>query len=66
MPMKDLPMPPGITTVQINRESGLPTEAGDPDAMSEIFKVEDVDRLHSQAMQQQQQNQDQQQANDIF
>lgn len=66
MPEKSLPMPPGITTVLINRESGLPTSPGDPDAMQEIFKVEDVDRLHNQALQQQQQNQDQQQANDIF
>ena len=63
---KEIPMPPGISTVQINRESGLPTEAGDPDAMPEIFKVEDIDRLRNQALQQQQQNQDQQQANDIF
>jgi penicillin-binding protein 1A len=66
LPENTLPMPPGITTVQINRDSGLPTETGDPDAMSELFKVEDVDRLHNQAAQQQQQNQDQQQANDIF
>ncbi|GLQ47762.1 peptidoglycan glycosyltransferase [Dyella lipolytica] len=66
LPENAIPMPPGITTVQINRENGLPTAAGDPDAMSEIFKVEDVDRLHNQALQQQQQNQDQQQANDIF
>ena len=65
-PEKEIPMPPGISTVQINRESGLPTEAGDPDAMPEIFKVEDIDRLRNQALQQQQQNQDQQQANDIF
>jgi penicillin-binding protein 1A len=34
--------------------------------MPEIFKVEDIDRLRNQALQQQQQNQDQQQANDIF
>ena len=66
LPQSTIPMPPGISTVQINRESGLPTSAGDPDAMSEIFKVEDIDRLHNQALQQQQQNQDQQQANDIF
>jgi penicillin-binding protein 1A len=65
-PEKEIPMPPGISTLQINRESGLPTEAGDPDAMPEIFKVEDIDRLRNQALQQQQQNQDQQQANDIF
>ncbi|WP_233843539.1 penicillin-binding protein 1A [Dyella sp. 2HG41-7] len=63
-PEKSLPMPPGITTMLVNRQSGLPTEQGDPDAMQEIFKVEDIDRLHNQA--QQQQNQDQQQSNDIF
>jgi penicillin-binding protein 1A len=44
----------------------LPTAAGDPNAMSEIFKIEDVDRLRTQAAQQQQQNQDQQHAYDIF
>lgn len=66
LPENSLAMPPGITTIQINSESGLPTDTGDPDAMSEIFKVEDVDRLHNMAQQQQQQNQDQQQANDIF
>jgi penicillin-binding protein 1A len=66
LPENSLAMPPGISTVQINSENGLPTETGDPGAMSEIFKVEDVDRLHNMAQQQQQQNQDQQQANDIF
>ncbi|GLQ92413.1 penicillin-binding protein 1A [Dyella acidisoli] len=63
-PGKSLPMPPGITTTLINRESGWPTSQGDPNAMQEIFKVEDIDRLHNQA--QQQQNQDQEQTNDIF
>ena len=48
----------------INRYSGLPSGAGDPDAMSEMFKVEDVDRLRSQAAQQKEQ--DQQHAYDIF
>jgi penicillin-binding protein 1A len=57
-------MPPGITTALINRDTGLPTAQGDPNAMQEIFKVEDIDRLHNQA--QQQQNQDQDQTNDIF
>lgn len=66
LPGNSLAMPPGITTLQINNQSGLPTETGDPGAMSEIFKVEDIDRLHNMAQQQQQQNQDQQQANDIF
>jgi penicillin-binding protein 1A len=65
LPSATLPMPPGITTVQINRSSGLPTEAGDPNAMPEIFKVEDVDRLRQQASQQQE-DPDQQHAYDIF
>ncbi len=63
LPLKSLPMPPGISTLLINRESGLPAMAGDPNAMSEILKVEDVDRLRTQAAQQQQ---DQQHAYDIF
>lgn len=60
-----LPMPPGITTVQIDRSSGLPAGADDTNIMSEIFKVEDVDRLRNQANQQQE-DQDQQHAYDIF
>jgi penicillin-binding protein 1A len=62
-PQSSLPMPPGIATVQINRDSGLPTTADDPDSMNEFFKVEDVDRLRSQATQQQQ---DQQNPYNIF
>ncbi len=65
LPSTVLPMPPGISTVQIDRYSGLPAGAGDPNAMSEIFKVEDVDRLRNQANQQQE-DQDQQHAYDIF
>ena len=64
-PSTVLPMPPGISTVQIDRYSGLPAGAGDPNAMPEIFKVEDVDRLRNQANQQQE-DQDQQHAYDIF
>ncbi|WP_430387616.1 penicillin-binding protein 1A [Dyella sp. 20L07] len=60
-----LPMPPGISTVQIDRSSGLPAGTGDPNSMPEIFKVEDVDRLRNQANQQQE-DQDQQHAYDIF
>jgi penicillin-binding protein 1A len=66
LPEKSLPMPPGITTALINRDTGLPTAQGDPNAMQEIFKVEDIDRLHNQAQQQQNQDQDQDQTNDIF
>ncbi|MHB1057345.1 MAG: penicillin-binding protein 1A [Rhodanobacter sp.] len=64
LPLDTLPMPPGISTVLINRQSGLPTAPGDPDSMNEMFKVEDIDRLRSQAAQQKEQ--DQQHAYDIF
>ena len=63
-PLSTLPMPPGISTVWINRDSGLPTSADDPNGMNEMFKVEDIDRLRSQAAQQKEQ--DQQHAYDIF
>lgn len=63
-PLSTLPMPPGISTVWINRSSGLPTSADDPNGMNEMFKVEDIDRLRSQAAQQKEQ--DQQHAYDIF
>ncbi|WP_199099368.1 penicillin-binding protein 1A [Dyella sp. ASV21] len=65
LPSTTLPMPPGISTVVIDRSSGLPAGAGDPNGMSEILKVEDVDRLRNQANQQQE-DQDQQHAYDIF
>ncbi|MBD8881105.1 penicillin-binding protein 1A [Rhodanobacter sp. 7MK24] len=54
-PLNSLPMPPGIATVPINRDSGLPTTPDDPNSMNEFFKVEDVDRLRNQATQQQEQ-----------
>jgi penicillin-binding protein 1A len=63
-PSSTLPMPPGISTVLINRQNGLPTASGDPDGMNEMFKVEDIDRLRTQAAQQKEQ--DQQHAYDIF
>jgi len=63
-PSSTLPIPPGISTVLINRQNGLPTASGDPDGMNEMFKVEDIDRLRNQAAQQKEQ--DQQHAYDIF
>ncbi len=63
-PLSTLPMPPGISTVLINRQSGLPSAPDDPDGVNEMFKVEDIGRLRSQAAQQQEQ--DQQHAYDIF
>ncbi|NII09810.1 penicillin-binding protein 1A [Oleiagrimonas sp. C23AA] len=64
-PPAELPMPPGITTLTINKHSGLPTSVDDPDAMKEYFKVEDVDRLRAKAKQQQE-TKEQQHAYDIF
>lgn len=48
--LKDLPqrlpaMPTGITTARINKSSGLLTSAGDGNAMMEIFKFEDLEKL---------------------
>ncbi|MEO7067549.1 MAG: penicillin-binding protein 1A [Rhodanobacter sp.] len=64
VPLSTLPMPPGISTVSIDRQTGMPAAAGDPNAMNEIMKVEDADRLRTQAAQQQ--AEDQQPAYDIF
>ncbi|MEO8748222.1 MAG: penicillin-binding protein 1A [Rhodanobacter sp.] len=61
-PSASLPMPPGITTLLINKESGLPTTPDDPNSMPEIFKVEDVDKLRKRAAEQK----GQQHAYDIF
>jgi len=60
-PDNSMPMPPGIVTASIDSVNGALAPAGDPNAMSEIFKVEDLDRLRTQA-----QNQDQSPAYDIF
>ncbi len=64
-PPATLPAPPGITQVLINKNTGLPTSSGDPDAMEEYFKVENVDKLR-QAAQQRKQDKAQQNAYDIF
>ncbi|HEX7130173.1 MAG TPA: penicillin-binding protein 1A [Rhodanobacteraceae bacterium] len=60
-PENSLPMPPGIVTASIDSVTGALAPAGDPNAMNEIFKVEDLDRLRTQAR-----NQDQSPAYDIF
>src|SRR5690348_9800453 len=54
-PEADLPMPPGIVTATIDRTTGLPAPPGDSNTMSEMFKIEDLDRLREQAKQQQNQ-----------
>lgn len=48
--LRDVPdvppiMPTGITTARINKGSGLLTNASDANAMMEIFRVEDMERL---------------------
>lgn len=52
-PEASLPMPPGIVTATIDRTTGLPAPPGDTDTMSEIFKIEDLDRLRAEARNQQ-------------
>ena len=61
-PENTLPLPPGIVTASIDSVTGALAGNGDPDAMSEIFKVEDLDRLRTQAQNQK----DQSPAYDIF
>jgi penicillin-binding protein 1A len=51
-PEANLPMPPGIVTASIDRTTGLPAPPGDADAMTEMFKIEDLDRLRQQAKEQ--------------
>ncbi len=49
----NLPRPPGIVTASIDRTTGLPAPPGDTNTMSEMFKIEDLDRLRQQAKEQQ-------------
>ncbi len=43
------PMPPGIVTVLINRDTGLPALPSNPLAMPEVMRIEDYERLKQQA-----------------
>lgn len=61
-PEASLPIPPGIVTASIDAGTGSLAGAGDPNAMNELFKVEDIDRLRTQTQNQQ----DQEPAYDIF
>ena len=54
-PEAQLPMPPGIVTATIDRTTGLPAPPGDTNTMSEMFKIEDLDRLRVEAKNQQNQ-----------
>ncbi len=64
-PESALPQPPGITTLLINKKTGLLTTKDDPDAMPEIFKVEDVPHLKEMARKAKQ-DKNQKHAYDIF
>jgi penicillin-binding protein 1A len=61
-PEASLPRPPGIVTASIDRTTGLPAPPGDTNVMSEVFRIEDLDRLRKQAKAQQ----NQAKAYDIF
>jgi penicillin-binding protein 1A len=52
-PENSLSTPPGIVTATIDRTTGLPAPPGDTNTMSEIYKIEDLDRLRAQAKAQQ-------------
>ncbi len=45
MPENNLDMPSGVVSVRVDRDSGYLADAGDPDAINEFMKSEDVDRL---------------------
>jgi penicillin-binding protein 1A len=49
VPEQSLPMPDGITTAMVDRDSGQLTDPGSPDAIAEVFKVEDIARLEQRA-----------------
>ncbi|MBS0383598.1 MAG: penicillin-binding protein 1A [Proteobacteria bacterium] len=61
-PEATLPMPPGIVTATIDATTGLPAPPGDTNTLTEMFKVEDLDRLRAEAKTQQ----NQAKAYDIF
>jgi penicillin-binding protein 1A len=68
--LKDVPeqpfdMPPGISKVRIDPSSGALASAGDPGAILEVLKTEDVARLEAQPPQEQQQG-EQREAYDVF
>ncbi len=42
LPENQMPMPEGIVTIRINRETGCPAKAGEPNTTFEIFREEHV------------------------
>lgn len=49
VPEQSLPMPDGITTAMIDRDSGQLTDPGSANALAEVFKIEDIARLEQRA-----------------
>jgi penicillin-binding protein 1A len=45
VPETPLQQPVGITTARISKHNGLLTSPGDPSAIEEVFRAEDLDRL---------------------
>ena len=64
VPEHVLPLPEGITTAMIDRETGLLAAPGDPDGMAEVFRVEDIARLEQRAARAE--NDQQKESFDIF
>ena len=54
-PEATLPMPPGIVTATIDATTGLPAPPGDTNTVTEMFTIEDLDRLRAEAKAQQNQ-----------
>lgn len=54
-PEATLPMPPGIVTATIDATTGLQAPPGDTNTVTEMFKIEDLDRLRAEAKAQQNQ-----------
>ncbi|MGA9342955.1 MAG: penicillin-binding protein 1A [Rhodanobacteraceae bacterium] len=65
VPMEPFDMPPGITTARIDPATGLLAPASQPDAILEVFKVEDLARLTAQSNESRQ-NTEQREAYDVF
>jgi penicillin-binding protein 1A len=48
-PEHALPLPEGIITAMIDKETGMLAAPGDPAAMAEVFRVEDIARMEQRA-----------------
>lgn len=48
LPPRDLPMPPGVVTVRIDPETGKRARAGNPEAILELFRADQIPPLLQQ------------------